>query len=60
MLRIIKPDLLCGLGGFALGAVAILWANSGAMSQPAAPPTQTDLIREAAAAPATHPPLRTS
>jgi len=60
MLRILKPDLLCGLGGFALGAVAILWANSGAMSRPAAPPAQTDLLRETAAAPVAHPPLRTS
>ena len=55
MLRIIKPDLLCGLGGFALGAAALLWAHSGAMSKAVSPPVQTDLLNEAAATSVPHP-----
>jgi hypothetical protein len=53
-----RPDLLCGLSGFALGAAALLLGHAGTASTPPSPPVQTDLLQEIAATPAPHPHLR--
>jgi hypothetical protein len=46
MLRLFRPDLLCGLGGFALGAAALLLGHGVAASPP--PPAQrTDILTQA-------------
>ena len=51
MLRIFRPDLLCGLGGFALGAVALLLTHGLAASPPPPAHGHIDLLVEAQAAP---------
>jgi hypothetical protein len=50
MLRIFRPDFLFGLGGFALGAAALLLTH-GADANPPLPQGHTDLLTEAAATP---------
>jgi len=52
MLRMLRPDLLCGLGGFILGATALLVVHS-APPRPA-PPTRTDILTLAAAGSSAH------
>jgi len=52
MLRVLRPDLLCGLGGFMLGAAALLLTHGAAASAPPPPPVQTDILALAAATPA--------
>ncbi len=52
MLRILRPDLLCGLGGFALGAVALLVIHPTAPRP--APAPRTDILALVAGAPAPH------
>ena len=42
MLRILRPDLLCGLGGFALGAAALLLIHPSAANP--VPSTRTDIL----------------
>lgn len=51
MLRVIRPDLLCGLGGFALGAAALLLTHGTAASAPPPPPERTDILSLAATTP---------
>ena len=51
MLRILKPDLLCGLGGFAMGAAALLLVHPAPASPP---PARTDILALAAVAPSPH------
>jgi len=51
MLRVLRPDLLCGLGGFVLGAAALLLTHGVAASAPPPPPAPTDILALAAAAP---------
>jgi hypothetical protein len=43
MLRLFRPDLLCGLGGFALGSAALLLSH-GAAASPPPPPAQTNIL----------------
>jgi len=45
MLRLFRPDLLCGLGGFALGAAALLLSH-GAAARPAPPVAQTTILSQ--------------
>ena len=52
MLRMLRPDLLCGLGGFVLGAAALLLTHEAAASAPPPPHARTDIIAPAAPAPA--------
>jgi len=52
MLRIFRPDLICGLGGFALGAAALLLIHPTAPSP--APAPRTDILALVAAAPPPH------
>jgi len=52
MLRILRPDLLCGLGGFVLGAVALLFMHPTAPSP--APAPHTDILALVTAPPAPH------
>jgi hypothetical protein len=47
----LRPDLLCGLGGFALGAAALLLTHGAIAGAPPAPPAHTDIL--AASAPET-------
>jgi hypothetical protein len=54
MLRLFRPDLLCGLGGFALGAAALLLTH-GAAASPPPPPPSTSILAQAQANPATRP-----
>ncbi len=49
MLRMFRPDLLCGLGGFGLGAVALLLVHSTAPNP--VPPARTDILALVAAGP---------
>ena len=59
MLRLFRPDLLCGLGGFALGAAALLLSHGAAASPPPPPPARTDILTQAQADPAApHPEFR--
>ena len=51
MLRLLKPDLLCGLGGFMLGAAALLLTHKAAASAPPPPPAHTDIVALAGPAP---------
>jgi hypothetical protein len=51
MLRIFRPDLLCGLGGFVLGATALLLTHGLAASSPPPARGHIDLLMEAQAAP---------
>jgi hypothetical protein len=53
MLRMLQPDLLCALAGFALGAAALMAHASIATPPPA--PVRTDILAQTAqAAPETH------
>jgi hypothetical protein len=52
MLRVLRPDLLCGLGGFLLGAAALLLTHGAATSTPPPSPERTDILALAAATPA--------
>lgn len=52
MLRMIRPDLLCGLSGFALGAAALLFVHPSAPRP--APAPRTDILSLVAAAPPSH------
>jgi hypothetical protein len=54
MLRLFRPDLLCGLGGFALGAAPLLLTH-GAAASPPPPPPSTSILAQAQANPATRP-----
>jgi hypothetical protein len=51
MLRMLRPDLLCGLGGFVLGTAALLLTHEAAASTPPPPPARTDILALAAPAP---------
>jgi len=50
MLRLFRPDLLCGLGGFALGAAALLLGH-GATASPPPRAERTDILTQAQADP---------
>jgi hypothetical protein len=52
MLRMLRPDLLCGLGGFVLGAAALLLTHGVAASAPPPAAPRTDILTLAAAKPA--------
>ena len=52
MLRLLRPDLLCGLGGFALGAAALLLIHPTAPTP--APAPRTDILALAANTPSSH------
>jgi len=52
MLRVLRPDLLCGLGGFVLGAAALLLTHGIAASPPPPPSARTDILAMAATMPA--------
>jgi len=52
MLRMLKPDLLCGLGGFVLGTAALLLLHPATPSP--VPPTRTDILALAVAGPSPH------
>ncbi len=45
MLRLFRPDLLCGLGGFALGSAALLLSHGAAASPPPLP-AQTNILTQ--------------
>lgn len=45
MLRLFRPDLLCGLGGFALGSAAFLLSHGAAASTPP-PIAQTSILTQ--------------
>jgi len=53
MLRLIRPDLLCGLGGFVLGAAALLVMHLPADTPQ--PPVPADRFAMVAATPALSP-----
>jgi len=44
MLRVLRPDLLCALAGFLLGAAALLMTHRAAASAPPPPPAHTDIL----------------
>ena len=45
MLRVLRPDLLCGLGGFVLGAAALLLTHGAAAANAPPPPApHTDIL----------------
>jgi len=48
MLRVLRPDLLCGLGGFVLGAAALLLTHGAAANAPPPAPPHTDILAQAA------------
>jgi hypothetical protein len=57
MLRLFRPDLLCGLGGFTLGSAALLLSHGAVASPP--PPAQTNILPQTQAEQAPrHPDLR--
>jgi len=47
MLRMLRPDLLCGLGGFALGAAALLLGQGAIAGTAPAPVAHTDILAAA-------------
>lgn len=44
MLRLFRPDLLCGLGGFALGAAGLLLSHGAMAGPPPGPPAQSNIL----------------
>ena len=50
MLRMLRPDLLCGLGGFVLGTAALLLTHGAAARAPSPAPTHTDILAQTAPA----------
>jgi hypothetical protein len=51
MLRIIRPDLLCALVGFALGTAALLLSQDAIAHAPPPAAAQTDILDQAPPAP---------
>ena len=50
MIRVLRPELLGGFGGFLLGAAALL-AHQSAAGTPPPPPARTDILALTGAAP---------
>jgi hypothetical protein len=58
VLRIIRPDLLCGLGGFMLGTAALLLNYQAAASPPPPAPADNQVLIAASSADHTRPNAR--